>query len=233
MNRKDLSKFLFEKISMVEPYPANVEKIEEIMEITAFFPGGLGLWNDANYEKEPEIMVLGHDFSTVSTYEKMKYENKSELNDPTWRNLRKLFEQVNINLNTCFFTNVFMGLRNTKSMTGTFPGYKDKAFVKRNLAFLEKQIEIVKPKAIITLGKFSAELLGYLSSDLTRWKNGEALTGGDCGALKHVQFKDHSCTCISLLHPSMRNSNLKMRKYKSYTGHDAEVAMLNELIDTI
>ena len=141
MNRLDLPIILFENMKIVEPYPEKVAPVPIILKRTAFFPGGLGLWDSNECERIPNILVLGQDFSTEKQYIEMLNEERSGLTGPTWRNLIKLFNEATIPLQDCFFSNVFMGLRKTKSMTGKFPGYKDKAFVQRNLEFLFYQID--------------------------------------------------------------------------------------------
>ncbi len=150
----------------------------------------------------------------------------NEINGPTWRNLRKLFDEANISLHDCFFSNVFIGLRKSERMTGRFPGLKDKTFVNRNTMFLEFQIETIKPKLIITLGRQSSDLLSSFIEDLSHWRNGKALSAPDIGYAENVSINNHNCTCIALEHPSMRNSNIRRRKYKDFIGNEAEVQML-------
>ena len=109
MDRHQLPKNLFSQIYLVEPYPDKVKPVSEMMKATAFFPGGYGLWLEENSFIYPDILVLGHDFSTVVEYEKLLLSKQSEINSPTWRELRKLFLASNIDLNRCFFSNVYMG----------------------------------------------------------------------------------------------------------------------------
>lgn len=124
-----------------------------------------------------------------------------------------------------------MGLRVSDKMTGEFPGFKDKHFVDRNVEFLSFQIEIIKPRVIITLGKYAAEMLTYLpGTDLDSWSKWKALREANNGIKYDVKFNNHPCTCIALEHPSMRNSNVKRRVYGNYKGHEAEVEMLKEIV---
>lgn len=219
---------LFKRLDMIEPYPEKVAKVDAMCKPTAFFPGGRGLW-DENSEIFPDILVLGQDFSTVKYHHEMLEGKREDIKCPTWQNLIELFrnKKVNLDLSRCFFSNVFMGLRIADSMTGKFPGYCDKEFVARNLDFLNFQIETIKPKTIITLGKYPADMLNRISpQDLKEWKDGEVLKIKDHGLKRIVRFKDHICTCIALEHPSFRKLNVKRREYKGHTGNDAEVEML-------
>ncbi|MBO1264849.1 hypothetical protein J3A84_07390 [Proteiniclasticum sp. SCR006] len=233
MNRRQLSEFLFSKMNMVEPYPDKVKPVSEMMELTAFFPGGMGLWLEEKSEIIPDILVLGHDFSTVLEYKKMVDSMQNEINGPTWRELRKLFKTAEIDLNRCFFSNVYMGLRDVKLMTGTFPGSKDKAYVHRNLEFLKLQIETIKPKVIITLGKPASINLSLLSKELKEsWAGGKALSIPNNGLKNNVVIHDHNYICAALEHPSMRNQNVKRRRHQNesgcYSGSHAEVELLKD-----
>lgn len=140
----------------------------------------------------------------------------------------QLFAEANIELTDCFFTNAFMGLRDTKSMVGKFPGLEDKDFVYRNIEYLKFQISVIKPQMIITLGKYASELLSTTSKDLFLWSGNRALKMPDVGIIREVKINDHICNCVALEHPSMRNSNVKRRKYKGLVGNEAEVMMLRD-----
>ncbi len=230
MNRNQISEILFKKMNMVEPYPPYVIGIDKQCQFTAFFPGGHGIWKEFESEIIPSIMVLGHDFSTESKFNEMIDGLSNDIDSPTWRNMIKLFDESGICLEDCFFTNIFMGLRQTDSMVGTFPGFKDKSFVDRNIEFLKYQISLVKPRCIITLGKYSAEMLASTTEDLTVWRKWAALKSENIGLIKDVSIAQHRCNCVAIEHPSMRNSNVMRRKYKDFIGNEAEKVMLIEAI---
>jgi hypothetical protein len=143
--RQELPGVLFKKLQELVEYPDKVKPVEKILDVTAFFPGGRGLWLEEDSTEFPSILVLGQDFSTVKAYEAMVAGNKADLDSPTWMNLIKLFDEADVDIKKCFFSNVFMGLRDTEKMTCKFPGARDKDFVNRNLEFLLFQIEIIKP----------------------------------------------------------------------------------------
>lgn len=229
LRRQDLPEVLFQKLQELGEYPDRAEPVEKMLDITAFFPGGRGLWLEVDSTVFPSILVLGQDFSTVKAYEAMVEGNKADLNSPTWKNLIKLFDEADVDLKECFYSNVFMGLRDTDKMTGKFPGARDKDFVNRNLAFLLFQIETIKPKLVITLGRPASEMVGRLSRpDLDSWDKGKALSIPDNGYKTNINFNGHVCRCVALEHTSMRNSNVKRRMYGKYKGHEAEVEMLRD-----
>ena len=231
MKRQEVPGVLFKKLKELGDYPDKVKPVEKMLDITAFFPGGRGLWLEQNSTDFPRILILGQDFSTVKAYEAMVEGNKADLDSPTWRNLIELFEEAGVDLKKCFFSNVFMGLRDTEKMTGKFPGARDKDFVNRNLEFLLFQIETIKPKLIITLGRPASEMVSKLSRpDLDCWDKGKALSSPDNGYKTNISFKGHACRCVALEHTSMRNSNVKRRVYGNHIGHEAEVEMLKDAL---
>lgn len=231
MKRYELSEKLFEHINLVEPYPDLVTEVTTMIDITAFFPGGKGLWKEEESDVFPTILILGQDFSTEKEYMRMMQNKVNDINGSTWRNLRELFKEANVSLIDCFFSNVFMGLRKTESMTGKFPGFKNEDFVSRNIEFLLFQINVIKPKLIITLGKYSAELVSKLSDDLNSWRNYRALRQPDIGLKKDIKINGNILTCVALEHPSMRRSNVKRRRYKNFVGNEAEVRMLKDALN--
>lgn len=235
MNRNQLPELLFEQTKIIEPYPDKVEPVNEMLNVTAFFPGGKGLWLEDNSNVFPDILVLGHDFSTVDYYNKMLETGQSEINSPTWRSMRKLFNDANLDLNRCFFSNVYMGLRDTDKMTGVFPGSKDKDFVIRNLEFLKTQIGTVNPKVIITLGKPASINLSLLTEQLIdAWSKGKALSCPNNGLKRNVMIDGLGYVCVALEHPSMRNQNVKRRRYENESGifssNEAEIEMLKDAL---
>ncbi|MBP1920418.1 uracil-DNA glycosylase family protein [Youngiibacter multivorans] len=235
MNRYQLSQILFEQTKIIEPYPDKVKPVAEMVNVTAFFPGGKGLWLEDNSNIFPDILVLGHDFSTVDYYNKMLETGQSEINSSTWRAMRKLFNDTDSDLNRCFFSNVYMGLRDADKMTGVFPGSRDKEFVKRNLEFLKTQISTMNPKVIITLGKPASINLSLLSAQLIdEWSKGKALSNPNNGLKRNAIIDGLSYVCVALEHPSMRNQNVKRRRYENefgvYTGNEAEIEMLKDAL---
>jgi uracil-DNA glycosylase len=71
---------------------------------------------------------------------------------PTWRRLYKLFERAEFNPQEMFFTNVYVSLKAGAAPEGKFPGAKDPSFCARCYAFLDEQIQIMRPRAVATLG---------------------------------------------------------------------------------
>jgi hypothetical protein len=233
MKRNNIPEILFSKIDMVKPYPYSVVEIEQMLKFTAFYPGGFGLWLEEESNIWPQIVVVGQDFGTLTDYKKMKKDNYPDLKCATWRNLLSFFKEVDINPCNCFFTNAFMGLRKEGSITGIFPGMKDKAFTQRNIEYLKYQIEVIKPKVILVLGAPASIMLSSLSTELGVWGKNRSFSYFDkigCSVIHDVMFNGIKFSCVRLLHPSFRKSNLKYRKFGQYTGNDAEIMMVKEAL---
>ncbi len=102
MKGQELPGVLFKKLQELGEYPDKAKPVEKMLGITAFFPGGRGLWLEQDSTEFPSILVLGQDFSTVKAYEAMVEGNKADLDSPTWKNLINLMKQVCIKKSVSF-----------------------------------------------------------------------------------------------------------------------------------
>ena len=129
-----------------------------------------------------------------------------------------------------------MGLRLTGKGTGQSPGADDPEFVKRcESFFLDKQVAMQKPRLILALGEYPIKFLAGLSSDLAAWRRWQGFKKLDASGplISDVRFEDdseQSATVVALVHPSMRNSNAKHRRYCGKEGKAAELAMLKDAL---
>jgi uracil-DNA glycosylase len=124
-----------------------------------FFPLGSGVLveNESKIEVAElnpcEIMVLGNDFGTLKYLTDECKDNREKASNPTIRNL----STIELNLQTTFFTNLYLGVRtegkNTDSKT-VKKAYQDFCFT-----FLDKQLEIMNPKIVLCLGQKVADSL--------------------------------------------------------------------------
>ena len=212
---------------IVSYYPPDTTAVIKHTEKTAFFPVGNGTYNQCESDSEIDILVLGQDFGTAEYTKSITDGNSEDSISPTWNNMIALFNHAGVNPGRCFFSNVFMGLRTTNKMTGIYPGYKDNKHKNQSLEFLRFQITTIKPRAIITLGKVPAEMLAQCTSpELDLW-NGDHL-------VRDVKLSSElSCVCVSLVHPSMRNSNVGKRAYGEFKGNEAEIVMLKTMLKTL
>jgi hypothetical protein len=219
-------------------YPDGVVEVPEAISGLAFFPGGYGLYGAQKGRALPEfpkggIMVLGHDFHSKAGYDESRCRGGERVEMPTWRNLLELFDAVGVPLGRCFFTNLYMGLRQGTATTGRFPGARDAAFVMHCKAFLLEQIRAQRPTLVLTLGVNVPPVLGALSPELASWARKRGLKHLDAAGpvKKGVTFTgvdDFRTTVVALIHPCMRHGSLRHRRYGGKEGADAELAMLRE-----
>lgn len=227
---------LREKVDKISYPNLLIKKINGEIKGNGFFPGADGMIGDVKKISQKDIMILGQDQDKLAGFEKSKKARNEEYT-PTWKNLIKLLNDAKIESKRCIFTNCILGVRKIGNKnTGKSPALIDKNFIYQSLKFLEFQIDLQKPKAIICLGIIPIKLLGYLSKELhLKFMIVETFKEIDerkIGINKNVQFDNISnCqpTIIILTHPSYRNLNVKHRKYKNFEMNEAEIEMLREI----
>jgi hypothetical protein len=115
------------------------------------------------------VMILGHNFDSEAGFKKSFATGKEQLTTGTCGPLLKLLGAVPIPPGQSFFTNAFMGLcEGSDNMK--YKGRSDPTFRAACLSFLKFQIEIQRPRFILTLGLHVPPLLACASSDLRAWK---------------------------------------------------------------
>jgi hypothetical protein len=221
-------------------YPDGVVPVPERIPGLAFFPGGLGLWGakpDAELPPMPigGVMVLGHDFHSRAGYDESYRLGGERLTLPTWRNLLAVLDEAAIPRESCFFTNLYMGLRSGDKTTGVFPGASNDRFRRHCQDFLLRQLSVQRPRLIITLGIQVPPVVAELSDQLAPWATGRGIRHIDTvGALRTgVAFErlpDFSTTVVALLHPSLRQASLRHRRYRGLVGPDTERALLRDAL---
>jgi uracil-DNA glycosylase len=128
-----------------------------------------------------------------------------------------------------------MGVRERDKGTGKSPAFKDTNFIEDCQKFFLYQIEIQKPKAILVLGKFTAQFLAKTSEQLACWstiKNFSELDKTNNQVKIGTTFKNNiKSNLVLLTHPSFRPVNISRRAFAQLTGHDAEMEMLNVVLE--
>ncbi len=176
-------------------------------------------------------MVLGHDFHSEIEYRRSLKRNRENHTQPTWRNILKLLEQAAIPTDECFFTNFFMGLRQGTITTGVFPGSKSKPYLEHCRRFLLRQLEVQRPRLVLTLGVRVPCLVAPMSPELAPWQMRQGLKHLDaCGPIQRkVSFAGlpgFRTTVVALTHPSLRHASVRHRRFDGATGAEAELKML-------
>jgi hypothetical protein len=121
-----------------DDYPKGVKPARKRIAGLAFFPGGCGLWTDPPEKPVPvtselpvgKVMMLGHNFDSEESYNRSLDRGYGVVNTGAWGGLKKLLPSWGIDLEDCFFTNAYMGLKaDSAKSTGAFPGATDPDFV--------------------------------------------------------------------------------------------------------
>lgn len=128
----------------------------ELVDGTAFFPGGSGLWRGrSNGGSLPEhfpdrcVMFVGHNYDNVSGFDRA-VRDRGEVERPFWRDrFIPILEAAGVLPGRCFFTNALVGFKAGTALgkVAAVDGYEQQC-----TAFLARQIEIVGPAAIVSLG---------------------------------------------------------------------------------
>ena len=182
-------------------------------------------------------MVLGNNFDSECGYRRSLLAG-DELHTPTWQNLLRVLRSrsVGIRPEDCFFTNAYMGLlAGCATNRGESPGAKDPVFKQYCESFLAQQIAEQRPRLILALGKCVPKFIASISSDLAAWRRYKTFPELDkSGPLKqdvHFGARGRATTVVALVHPSMRRSNVRWRRYRGQKGNQAELALLQEALD--
>jgi len=127
---------------------------------TSFFPGGTGLWRGNTcfgsiplYFPELPVMFIGHNFDSIKAHG-ISQAKGGEVGSEFWKRLLGYLQGADLPPENCFFSNVLMGLKPGSALGAmpSVPGYEEQCQL-----FLLRQIEIVAPRAIVTLGGKASE----------------------------------------------------------------------------
>lgn len=229
--RRDLSQLTGYEAAGMVPVPAPLDGL-------GVFPGGHGLWDAVPGRPLPElrrpaVMVLANDFFTHAGFLELQTrplgENKSET---FWRQLQLLLHDAEVPLNSCFFTNAIMGLRARGASTGKSPGFRNQSFRGQCEKFLARQIEVVRPAVILTLGEFAPQVLATIApalSALRKWPGFAVIDQSEACLFHSVSITGTEARVGSvavLVHPSYRQVSVKRRRFGALQGHAAEVELV-------
>jgi uracil-DNA glycosylase len=219
-------------------YGANMVPVPEPIPGRAFFPGGFGLEAARKGHPLPPfpfrgVMVVGQDFQTLDNYRLRLAEGWESDDDGTWPPLLALLRAAYIDPTDAFFTNAYLGLRSSHHQTGRNPDRRHGPYVECCQAFLLRQLELQRPRVVLTLGSEPLMVLARLSpelADLRRQQSFAQIDGSSGGPVRYgVTFegiRGWATRLVALVHPSFRNSNVHRRRFSGDKGHDAELAML-------
>ena len=139
--------------------------IEGLIQGTAFFPGGTGLWRGRDnggalpkYFPLTPVMFVGHNFDSERGYAE-SLTRGGEGEGTFWTRFLGMLQAAKLSPEECFFTNALMGLKPGKAEgpMPSVPGYRNEC-----QQFLQRQVEIVRPCAIVALGSYANPFVSRL-----------------------------------------------------------------------
>lgn len=190
--------YLWSRVDQLEDWPAGVYPTpREHDRGTAGFPDGAGLYRKTG-DPMPcfpvgGVMFVGHNTDAKDKHASRRTGGLSPGEPPrgrmpTWVRLYAIMERAGFDRQEMFFTNIYVGLMAGSIPRGPFAGASDPSFRAWCDAFLDEQIQLMQPRAIVTLGRKAGEAFG--------WEHGLAGMQQRAG----VQFKG-----AALMHPSAGN----------------------------
>jgi hypothetical protein len=175
-----------------------------ILKRTAFFPGGVGLWesNDNPILPVGGVLFLGSDWGDVESFDKGG-QDEAGGNNRTWDGLRKIVSLAKIPEDLLFCTNAWPCLRDgARAVGGAAPGSKDPEFTSRCKAFFLHTIELMRPKLVVPLGLLPTSFVASLSPGVSSpW--GKARSWGKIDPTPVWRRGD--LNVVPIVHPSMPN----------------------------
>jgi uracil-DNA glycosylase len=200
----------------------------------AFFPGGAGLFTATRNNPLPpmparSVMLVGHNFDSEESYRESLARGEESISGGTWRQLLSVLRDAHVSPEECFFTNAIMGLMPRGVSVGTSPGFRDHSLSARCAQFLQLQIAVVKPRAVVTLGLEAFHIYrDALSAPAARtptvdWPTIDANRSqySEKQVLGEGEFR-----FAALVHPSYRHLNMRNRRFEDLVGNAAEIELL-------
>lgn len=186
-----------------------------IYEDTSFAKNIPSIWTDWYNRLDSKIMIIGQDWGPFedmkSLYERFKSGEDwvyliNQEKSLTKKNLEKFLGSVNIFLDDVFITNAIMCARKGSNYRGNNIDLKYSTSCCSN--FLKRQIEIVKPKVIITLGYYPLYSLSNIFGFNIESNLKDTID-------KYNIFKVDDYVVIPMFHPVAQVSHdIQIKRYK-------------------
>ena len=189
-------------------YPAHaVERADAFALGTAFFPVGAGLWRPGTTLGQRPIVIVAHIFDGPS----YRYAlgpgggNERVSGNRTWLGLRKVLDLAEIDIESCFLTNALMGIK-TGRATGAVRG--GRAYRSQCAAFLARQLQVLAPRLVVSLGVHAMTLLALAVPALGEiWRHATTVTALDLAVppsnvVRAIRLRDDLAIDVAVLrHP--------------------------------
>lgn len=222
-----------DRLAGLRHYPPGVVPVPATLRGTAFFSAAAGLVIDDPDCPLPAfpfggVMFVGHNLDCEAAFLRRLASGQahggSERVMLTWRNVYRLLGAAGMDARECFFTNAYVGLKVGEDPTGRFPGSGDPDFRAWCRRFLEEQVEVMRPRAIATLGSDARRFMATMAPELIGW----SATRNPPPTVVGVTMAGHHISVTALLHPSGYRGSLGRRAYRQRVGLAAEALLLRE-----
>lgn len=203
--------------------PPNVHPITEWVADPQFFPGAAGLFTEDSWDDvvpgqsgrfddlppppEHGVLVVGHYFASVATYERVLTGELGGL-QRTWGALRRLLGATTPR--EVFLTNAYIGVVDADKDTARFP--TTPAYDRRCANLLGAEIELLRPRAVICLGRPAARMLARVATgELASWQKStlEALRDVDQALVRACHASGVTFDAAVVSHPSAVQSRVE------------------------
>jgi hypothetical protein len=179
----------------------------------AFFPEGMGLSHPIpSDDQRPTIMAVGHNFGCAAYREEIGSAGRED-DKATWRNFDTLLLQAGTDPAQCFRTNWFIGLLPGAKQIGRFLIKPDPAYEQACRGLLIKEIQFLRPTAILLLGPEVASRAHQIMPALEPWRGADKWIDIDRSSIGHsvrnieVPAANLRTNVAALLHPSFGAAN--------------------------
>lgn len=168
------------------------------------------------------VMVVGNYFASAAK-ERLSYSGQLPGFKRTWDGMRTLFRLARVSPSRFFLTNAYIGL--PLKDVGHFP--TNGPHTKACRWYLQKQIDLIKPSAIVAFGRDPAEFLAGMSDQLfgvwSPWPNFRFLDERGLAIIRDARFGSSRANAVVVIHPWVPKRD---RTFEGKTGWDAEAGMV-------
>jgi uracil-DNA glycosylase len=163
-------------------------------------------------DRRPTIIAISHNFGCAAYREDIRSAGRED-DKATWRNLDRLLVNAGADPAQCFRTNWFIGLLPGAKQIGRFLSRTDPLYERACIELLIKEIQFLRPAAILLLGPEVCRRAYQLMPALEAWRGARRWINIDRCSIGHsqrdveVRAAGVRTNVAALLHPSFGTAN--------------------------